>query len=162
MWKRVRASCAVGKFRANASEAFAFLVKEFGFQEEIVPSRKNQFSAWFANATTRVIIEGTHWGGSVRVAFGNAGLPEQFENSDLLDLASIRCPEKVPNDTQPTLGQLEMLNVLAVILRECATDVLRGDFNVASQIRDIRQRRQDEWNRQKEQRGRPRPEPPEM
>jgi hypothetical protein len=156
----LRARQALKEFRAAVAREFAFLATDFGFAEERVRRPGNEFSVWFVNATTRVIVEGIHWGGSARVAFGSAGARERFENFDLLDLVSIRRPDRMPTADASLTGQLHQLEALAVLLRDCGAEVLRGDFSIAPQILEIRKRRVDEWERREAERGRPRPPRP--
>jgi hypothetical protein len=137
----LRARQALKEFRAAVAREFAFLATDFGFAEERVRRPGNEFSVWFVNATTRVIVEGIHWGGSARVAFGSAGARERFENFDLLDLVSIRRPDRMPTADASLTGQLHQLEALAVLLRDCGAEVLRGDFSIAPQILEIRKRR---------------------
>jgi hypothetical protein len=143
---------AVKEFRAAVVAEFAFLATEFGFVEERVRRPANEFSVWFLNATTRIIVEGINWGGSARVAFGGAEPRERFEDFDLLDLVAIRCPDRMPNEDAGLPGQLHQLKVLAVLLRHCGAEVLRGDFRIAPQLREIRKRRVDEWKRKEAER----------
>jgi hypothetical protein len=147
-----RAQQAVKDFRAAVAAEFAFLPTEFGFIEEEVQRPANEFSVCFLNPNTRIIVEGINWGGSARVAFGSAGPRERFEDFDLLDLISIRCPDRMPAEGESLPGQLHQLKVLAALLRECGAEVLRGDFSAARQIRDIREQRLDDWKRQEAKR----------
>ena len=159
MW---RARQALKEFRAAVAAEFAYLAMNFGFVEERVRRPANEFSLWFVNASTRIVVEGINWGGSARVAFGSAGPRERFENFDLLDLVSIRCPDRTPDAHASQPGQLHQLKVLADLLRHCGAEVLRGDFRIAPQIREIRQRRVDDWKGQEAERRRlRRPDPPD-
>ena len=144
---------AVKEFRTRAAADFGFLVDEFGFRREPVPQGKNQFSVRYVNATTRIIVEGINWGGNARVAFGSAGPLEGFEDFDLLDLVSVRCPDQQPSDVELERSQLDQLEFLARILRTCGAHVLRGDLSVAPQIHEIRRKRIEQWEREKVERG---------
>ena len=148
----LRAREAVEAFRAAVMAEFAFLATEFGFVEERVRRPANEYSVCFLNPRTRIIVEGINWGGSARVAFGRPGPRASFEDFDLLDLISIRCPDRMPATDERLPGQLHQLNVLAALLRECGAEVLRGDFSTAGQIREIRERRLSEWKRQEAER----------
>lgn len=147
---------AVKEFRAHVATEFAYLTHDFGFRRERV-RLQNQFSASFVNDTTRVYVEGINWGGGARVAFGSAGPLEAFENFDLLDFASIRCPDRTTSATATPQSQLSQLRALATLLRECGQEILRGDFSLAPQIRELQRRRLDEWEREEARRGHPRP-----
>ena len=52
-----RARQVLKEFRAAVAREFAFLATDFGFAEERVRRPANEFSVWFVNATTRVIVE---------------------------------------------------------------------------------------------------------
>jgi hypothetical protein len=134
------------EFRARAREAFAFLTREFGFREEPVPRGfHNPVAVWYANATTRVVVEGIHWGFGSRVAVGRAGDPERFENFDLGDLVAVRSPGSEATDPSGDGAQLAQLPRLAAQLRELGADVLAGDFAVFPALRARVDRRAAEF-----------------
>jgi hypothetical protein len=147
------------KFRDLVMSEFGFLLTEFGFEEDRAASKKKEFIVWLVSPTTRIVVEGINWGGSARVAFGTTGGP--FENFDLWDLASIRCPQLVPAESAPLPGQPERLKELATILRTYAEDVLRGDLSVGPQVRALQQKRLEEWEKRQTERGARRPLPPQ-
>jgi hypothetical protein len=153
---------AIKMFRSDVAKEFAFLTSDFGFHED--PARlKNPFSVSYVNATTRILIEGINWGAAARVAFGSAGPLEKFENFDILDFAFIRCPDKAAAATamnRPS-DQGSHLKVLAEVLRECGVEALNGDFSSAPRIRELREQRMRDWEREEAARGRPRPARPE-
>jgi hypothetical protein len=160
-WLMPRIHPAVKQFRARAAEEFAFLLTEFDCREERVPRGKNEFSVRYVNATTRIIVEGINWGANARVALGSAEPPDRFEDFDLLDIVSVRCPDQAPSDVEMARGQLHQLKILADVLRRCGTETLRGDFSVAPQIYELRRQRVEEWNRQQAERARMRGRPRE-
>ena len=135
-----RTHVAVKEFRARVDAEFAYLTTDFGFRRERV-RLTNQFSVSYVNATTRIYVEGINWGGAARVAFGNSGSLDTFENFDLLDFASIRCPDKAESATLAPQTQVSQLRALAALLRDCGEEVLRGDFTLAPRLRELRQRR---------------------
>jgi hypothetical protein len=94
------------------------------------------------------------------VAFGRAAALDTFENCDVLDLASIRCPDKMAVAMTRPENQLSHLKTLAAILRDCGVEVLRGDFSSTHQIRELQKERMREWEREEARRGRPRPPRP--
>ena len=145
---------AVREFRARAAAEFEFLLTEFGCREEPVPRGKNEFSVRYVNATTRIIVEGINWGANARVALGSAGPLERFEDFDLLDIVSVRCPDQAPGEVEMARGQLHQLKILADVLRRCGLETLRGDFSVAPQIHELRRRRVEDWNREQAERAR--------
>jgi hypothetical protein len=136
------------EFRDRVRQEFAFLRRDFAFEEEAVPvgppRYENQFAVWYANTTTRIIVEGINWGLHARVALGRAGPPDQFENFDLGDLLSIRSPQS-GNPAKRSGGQLAELTYWADILRRHAADVLHGDLSVLSELRAIVDRRAAAW-----------------
>lgn len=146
-------------FRDLVISEFAFMLTDFGFEEDRTASTRKEFIVWLVNPTTRIVVEGINWGGSVRVAFGTTG--GRFENFDLWDLASIRCPHLVPPESAPLPGQPKRLQELATILRTYAEDVLRGDFSVAPAVQALQQKRLEGWEKRQTQRGSARPLPPQ-
>ena len=92
--KLSKADAEKEKFLDQARAAFAFLERDFGFQEEPIPLAEkpylNQFAVWYASSTTRIVVEGINWGTNTRVALGRAGSVSQFENYDFGDLLAIR------------------------------------------------------------------------
>src|ERR1041385_8923116 len=140
------------EFKAGAREAFAFLVREFGCTELPVPAGNfNPVTVWFANAPTRIVVDGEN----ARAAVGRAGPQEAFENNDLNDLVAVQCPDV----EQPTGGerrkrkkdrdgQLEQLPKMAALLRRCGADVLNGDFRSFAGIARRQQDRMDEWRKE--------------
>ena len=155
----LRIRSAIKAFRSHVAKEFAFLTSDFGFHEEHA-RLKNEFSVLYVNATTRIWVEGINWGAAARVAFGSAGSLDKFEGFDILDLASMRCPDKAAAAMSRPPDQVSHLKVLADVLRECCVEVLRGDFSSAPRIRELREQRMQEWEREEAARGRPRPPRP--
>jgi hypothetical protein len=58
----------------------------------------------------------------------------------------------VLNEDVSLSGQLHQLEALAVLLRDCGGEVLRGDLRIAPEIREIRKQRADEWKRKEAER----------
>ncbi len=54
-------------FKKSARAEFEFLRKTYGFSEIEPPKNSNEYSVLFANDTTKVLVEGIHWGSSARV-----------------------------------------------------------------------------------------------
>jgi len=140
------------EFRAQTRDAFAFLVNDFGFQEEPIPFAENkylnEFAVWYASSTTRIVVEGINWGMSTRVALGNVGLARQFENHDFLHVLAIRDAEAGGSERKVSGNQLEQLTQYATLLREVAVDVLRGDHSIFPEIAACIERRVAERRRQ--------------
>ena len=118
------------EFRERVRSAFGFLVETAGFHEEPVPSSgfHNPVAVWFANKTTRIVVEGINWGMNARVALGQAS--EAFENFDLEDLVAELAPSTDLPAEERKGGQLTQLPQLADWLRVFGSDVLSGDFRV--------------------------------
>src|SRR5690349_1684609 len=88
-------------FRAQARDSFAFLGRDYGFQEQPIPAGlHNPVAVWFVNTSTRVVVEGINHASDARVAIGRAGPIESFEDIDLQDLAAVRCPALALRDDQ--------------------------------------------------------------
>ena len=128
------------EFRDRARREFDFLQREFAFQEEPIPPTPlrlgNPVAVWYANSTTRIVVEGTNWGLHARVALGRASPADEFENFDLGDLLSIRAPQ-LGKASRRGGGQLGELRYWADMLRRHATDVLQGDFRVLPELQTI-------------------------
>lgn len=118
---------SVERFRDRARLEFEFLA-EYGFREEPIPTGEapylNLCAVWFAGNGTRVVVEGINYGMNARVAFGTAGPASAFENYDLGDLVAVRGLE---SPVVVGVSQLDQLRDYALILRQAAVDVLRGD-----------------------------------
>lgn len=141
-------SPALNEFRARAFEEFQFLVEAFGFRGEPVPKGYNEFGVWFVSDTTRIVVEGIHWGTNARVAFGSAGRPEDFEDCDLIDFLNLRYPDEMPNEAEMKRGQHHQLGLFAALLRRHAEEILKGDLSVVAEILEIQRRRAEEWEQE--------------
>jgi hypothetical protein len=131
------------EFKATARREFEFLLDEFGFREQPIPTNgapENPVAVWFTSETTRVVVEGINWGSTARVAIGRAVAAEQFENFDLLDLATARSADRRAFD-ESRGNQLKQLATLAAILHDNGRDVLEGDFSVFPDLRAVVARR---------------------
>ncbi|MBK6454488.1 MAG: hypothetical protein IPF87_00160 [Gemmatimonadetes bacterium] len=117
-------------FRERARAAFSFLIEAAGCHEEPTPPLgfQNPVAVWFANGTTRVVVEGVNWGKHVRVALGRTSGP--FENLDLGDLVAERAPEAGLTADEPHVGQFAELSRMAEWLRVFGAEILSGDFRV--------------------------------
>jgi hypothetical protein len=123
------------QFCDGARREFSFLEHEYGFRERPIPPDTpfaNRCAVWFADSTTRVVIEGINWGMNARVAIGSVRADGRYENYDLADLVAIRQKHAAANSdtSQPPSGQLQQLTYYAELLRKFADDVLRGDHAV--------------------------------
>jgi hypothetical protein len=126
-------------FHRCARREFHFLVVEFGFREQALPRHRhlNQFQVRYRNATTVVEVEGTNWGYGVNVLLGPRREPI-FRPQDTFPLWPIvkrRRPDLY--DALAIGGQLDQLAAHAVALRECAKEVLRGNFSIGAEVRKL-------------------------
>ena len=136
--KLSKADAAKEKFLVQARAAFAFLERDFGFQEEPIPLDEkpflNQFAVWYASPTTRIVVEGINWGTNTRVALGRAGSVSQFENYDFGDLLAVRAAKGGETKQSVSGEQLEQLRQYAALLPETAAEFLRGDHSIFPEL----------------------------
>lgn len=121
----------IQQFRDVARREFQFLSWTFGFREMQL-SDEDRFAVQFISQTTQVLVEGIEWGLRARVAIGRAG--EHFENYDVGDLVTVRCPSlrsECPD------GQLQQIAYWASALQKCAPDVLSGNFSVFPELQAL-------------------------
>ena len=142
------------EFLARARHEFAFLIAEFAFQEQAVPQNwdVNRFQVRYANSASLVRAEGINWGYGVTVLLGPKRQPiSDPENTfPLWAIVKLRRPDLY--DGLNAGDQLEQLAAHAIALRECASDVLRGNFDVRAAVdrlldRNLSSRRSEleEW-----------------
>ena len=134
-------------FCKAARKEFNFLVEVYGFKEVKTPEDKNQFSIWYSNDTTKIVIESISYGLYARVAFGRSSTDGRFENYDINDLVSICCPEKTVTDEKMKQGPFKMLPVFAELLRICGEPILKGNFSIFPKLQDIVDGRIAEFNK---------------
>jgi hypothetical protein len=119
-------------FLARARQAFGFLIEDFAFQEQAVPrdGDANDYQVRYVNTTTSVSVEGISWGYGVNVLLGPKRQPifRRLSPLPLWAIVKLRRPDLY--DRLAIGDQLEQLSAHAIALRECATEVLRGDFKV--------------------------------
>jgi hypothetical protein len=143
----------IEKFRELCRREYRFLEREYDFTERKIPKEEsiNQFQVQYVNATTLVAVEGIHWGLSIDVRIGRL-LPEAWEiykHYSLEDLLIIRCPELSLGGTNSDDGssnQSVELKHYAHALKECADDVLRGEFSVLPQLHQSIVRRVEQFS----------------
>jgi len=128
-------------FKIAVRREFAFLIDELGFAEIPAPEQMNEFSVWFANDATRLVVESINWGLNARVALGRSGAVDAFENYDLLDYVAVHSPESQIDAESRPAGALNQLAAMATILREHAAPVLQGDFALFASVQKIVDRR---------------------
>jgi hypothetical protein len=126
-------------FQRCARQEFHFLVVEFGFQEQAVGRQGdvNQFQVRYRNATTQVVVEGINWGYGVNVMLGRRREPifRPEDKFPLWPIVKLRRPDLYG---KLAIGdQLAQLSVWAVALRECAEEVLRGNFSIRAEVKNV-------------------------
>ena len=124
------------EFLKHARHAFGFLITDFGFQEETFHrgADANGYQVRYVNATTRVTVEGVNWGYGVNVLLGPKRQP-LFRRADAFPLwAMVKLRRPDLYGALAIGDQLAQLRAQAIALRECATDVLRGDFKVRAEV----------------------------
>ena len=126
-------------FLRCARHEFHFLVVEFGFKEQSLPRHrdKNQFQVRYRNSTTLVEVEGINWGYGVNVLLGpRRKLIFRSEATfPLWPIVKLRRPDLY--DALDIGDQLSQLTAWAAALRECAEDVLRGDFSIRAEVKKL-------------------------
>jgi hypothetical protein len=127
---------SIKRFRDAVRREFSFLIDDFGFTEERLPRdpEKNAFKVAYANATTRVTVEGINWGENIQVMlFALSAPPDIPARVPLWAIIEVRAPQErdLPG------GQLPQITRNAAVLRQYASDVLRGDFSVFPAARQL-------------------------
>jgi hypothetical protein len=127
------------EFLRRARLAFGFLTTEFGFQEQALPRHPdvNEYQVRYVNATTLIRVEGINWGYGVNVLLGPKRQPifRGETTFPLWPIVKLRRP-----DLYDALGigdQLEQLASHAIALRDCGTEVLRGNFDVRAEVERV-------------------------
>jgi hypothetical protein len=133
-------SPTIREFQETVRSAFEYLGREFAFQEVEPPAAQleaNPFLIWFANAVTLVQVEGINHGFAAQVILGRAGAGGEWHATvPLWAIIRHRRPD-LYDDVFKSPGQLGEIRVYARALREAASDVLKGDFQVFAAARAI-------------------------
>jgi hypothetical protein len=115
-------------FSSEARRAFQFLESDFGFRESTAMKKySNPFSVRYENSKTIVIVAGIGHGSSASIEVGNRS--KQRTDFDVTVPVWVFAALAGKDGSLITGDQLEDISVQAAILRECASDVLRGDFS---------------------------------
>jgi hypothetical protein len=126
-------------FLRCARQEFHFLVAGFGFREQILPRHRNanQFRVRYRNATTPVEVEGNNWGYGVNVLLGPRRQPifRPEDTFPLWPIVKLRRPDLY--EALAIGDQLAQLSAWAAALRECAEEVLRGDFSIRAEVEKL-------------------------
>jgi hypothetical protein len=124
------------EFLTRARHAFGFLGAEFAFHEQplTLDPDVNPYQVRYVNTTTLVRVEGINWGYGVTVLLGPWRRPIfRRENTfPLWPIVKLRRPDLY--DRLDIGDQLEQLTAYAMALRECAAEVLAGDFSVGAEV----------------------------
>lgn len=134
---------------------FRFLVDDYGFVErESVneePISGTPFELQYVSPKTSVLVLSQSYGTSCVVLFGptQPNMREVYRHYNLECLLEIRRPdlslERIGERDRPDLtGQIRHYSRA---LKECADDVLRGDFSILPQVAEISERRRKEYER---------------
>jgi hypothetical protein len=117
---------------------FAFL-DEFSFTLDSCSDSKNECSVRFKNATTGVEIR-YEMPNAPTVSVARLGRYGRFsrDHYGLKFIIAERCPERdvdhILTRSTPDTGFKELLESYAELLKEYATDILKGDFSVFPQL----------------------------
>ena len=117
----------LNEFVKEAKKQFRFLEDEFGFSEISNDSSENEFVVKYEKQPVQVRVEGINWGYGVQVMLSNLSQSDN-ENSRIPLWAVARMRETDYNEK--VSGQLQELSVASNTLRDCAKDILNGDFSV--------------------------------
>jgi len=135
---------SIEHFKSSARREFEFLQDEYDFSETKLPKNVNEYSVLYENDSTKVLVEGIHWGSSARVALGDAK-SAKFENYDLGDLLTVLGSQKLSVEEYSKLNQIEQLKYFSKALSKFGKPVLTGDFSYFSKIRKVIEQRALDW-----------------
>jgi hypothetical protein len=111
-------------------------VLEFGFREQLLRKRSdvNQFQVRYRNQTTLVHVEGMNWGYGLMVLLGprRTVIFRREDTFPLWPIVKLRKPDLY--ETLSVGDQLTQIAAHAIALRECAEEVLRGDFGIRTEV----------------------------
>ena len=109
---------------------------QFRFREQPLRRRAdvNPFQVCYRNDTTLVQVEGMNWGYGVAVSLGprRPGIFRRENTFPLWPIVKLRKPDLY--ETLSVGDQLAQLAAHARALRECAEEVLRGDFGIRAEV----------------------------
>lgn len=141
----------VEEFKELCRQEFQFLEEDYGFAEgelgSEITSNRSPFEVQYVSPKTFVLVMGVSYGYSLDVLFGPAEREASFPAYILEDLLKIRRPDLSLDKTIGKLsrpGQPAQIRHYARALKECADDVLRGDFSILPQLDEIMERRRKE------------------
>ena len=132
-------------FKLAVKQHFSFLAADFGFEEHATPKNKSPFSVWYANGTSRIVVESINYGLNARVALGRSGPIDTFENYDLLDCVAVCSPKAGVDQEAFPSGAFDQLRLMADILRDHVAHVLQGNFDCFPGVGEIIKKRRLDW-----------------
>ncbi len=135
---------SIDYFKNSARKEFEFLQDKYDFSEINLPKNSSECSILYANDTTKILVEGIHWGSGARVALGDAA-STKFENYDLGDLLTVLGNEKLSEAEYSKLNQIEQLKYFSEALSKFGKSVLTGDFSEFPKIKEIIEQRVQDW-----------------
>lgn len=147
---------AVEKFQQLCRPQFRYLVDEYGFVERESgneePVSGTPFELEYVSLRTSVLVLSQSYGSSFVVLFGptQPNMREVYRHYDLESLLEIRRPELSLDRIVGYLDRPDLAGQIrhyARVLKECADDVLRGDFSILPQVAEISERRRKEYER---------------
>jgi hypothetical protein len=143
----------VEEFQKLCRREFRFLEEDYGFAEPEVGSEVTSnllpFEMQYVSLKTFVRVISVSYGHGLNVLFGPSE-PEarpSFPAYVLEDLLKIRRPDLSLDKTIGKFSrhdQLSQMRHYARALKECADDVLRGDFSILPQLDEIMEQRRKE------------------
>ncbi len=117
----------LNEFVTEAKKQFHFLEDEFGFSEISNDSSENEFLVKYEKQPVQVRVEGINWGYGVQVMLSNLS---QSDNEDSRIPLWVVARLRETDFNEKVSGQLQELAVASNTLRDCAKDILNGDFSV--------------------------------
>jgi hypothetical protein len=120
-------SPTLSKFLAEAKLQFRFLEEEFEFSEIPNDPNDNLFLIKYLNHPVQVRVEGVSWGAGLQVMLINlTRMDHEYSRIPLWVVARLRDADHDGGVSD----QLQQLAVASKALRECANDILNGDFSI--------------------------------
>jgi hypothetical protein len=126
------------EFRSFVLEEFNYLVTEYSFHEE-GPNDYNPFSVRFKKNDIIIEISGYSYGFAtgVDILHNHDESKEAPHKYWLSTFVQLRKPELLEHEFPDKRGQLRQLKKAAVMLRECAVDILSGQLDVLPEIKKL-------------------------
>jgi hypothetical protein len=148
------------RFFKLVEEHYRFLIEDYGFSPLCKKSDRVVLAVRYVNGRTIVEICRERREAYVMVQFhvlADREVPEPSESMlgyRLEAIVRLRCPGMLQASTAQTPDEEveDRLAMTATALRECANDVLRGDYGILDEVADMERQRRAEvmkpWNEQ--------------